>query len=703
MKKLLEITLLSDLCVSEGGAYNSMLDTDICYDDYGFPYIPARRLRGCLRECALELADWGAKIDPDTLFGKPSEQSAKVRLGNAVIQDAEKYKTLINEMTGHPFLHRQNVLNMYSYIRTQTAISPVTGSADPTSLRTMRVARKGLVFRSQVDLSDSSLYEQLEMCCNVLSHMGIARTRGFGEVSAKLKAVEEDQSTSEAKETDIKLVPDADSLTIRIDLLEPLVAKSHDGGEAKTMDYIEGAKILGLIVQRLKGSKVSFVDFMSQGKLTCSNAYLTIDKKRSSEVPACFYEIKNNDEEYINRLYEDNASGNLHTEEQLSQMRHSYVVLQEDGSITKKDVEIQQRYHHTRPADKSIGRASAAEPDSIFYQISSICEGQSFTGIIRGSSSQIKTVYEMFTAEPEAFMGYARTSEYGLVRINVTASEKSRPSVRTSGRKFAFILRAPAIVYNEKAFYSTDSNDLISEIIAAICRDKKETDILKAEKYLKYTDLGGFNVTWGMRKPSVKAFGAGSVVVIQFKEDTEVTIPEALFIGERNAEGFGEAEILLLDHKKAAARCGIIKDGSGPGNGTLDVSGFGIAKDICDDKLSAYIREKAILDAESFFRSVSLRPVVSNMLLMHEENSTVAGIRSAVESRFGKSLQSKQKKKEIAKEILERTEKGTKSILNDFCRDFGIQGYEKDIEWIRMQYLKDFLVHGKYRIRQIGQ
>ena len=53
----IKIELLSDMCVSDGGIYNSAIDTDICYDEYGFPYIPAKRLKGCLRECALELKD----------------------------------------------------------------------------------------------------------------------------------------------------------------------------------------------------------------------------------------------------------------------------------------------------------------------------------------------------------------------------------------------------------------------------------------------------------------------------------------------------------------------------------------------------------------------------------------------------------------------------------------------------------------------
>ena len=33
----IKIELLSDMCVSDGGIYNSAIDTDICYDEYGFP------------------------------------------------------------------------------------------------------------------------------------------------------------------------------------------------------------------------------------------------------------------------------------------------------------------------------------------------------------------------------------------------------------------------------------------------------------------------------------------------------------------------------------------------------------------------------------------------------------------------------------------------------------------------------------------
>ena len=50
MKYKLQIQLKSDLCASSGDSFGSLIDNDICYDKYGFPYIPAKRLKGILRE-----------------------------------------------------------------------------------------------------------------------------------------------------------------------------------------------------------------------------------------------------------------------------------------------------------------------------------------------------------------------------------------------------------------------------------------------------------------------------------------------------------------------------------------------------------------------------------------------------------------------------------------------------------------------------
>ena len=83
------IKLLSDLCTASGETHNSMVDTDIVYDEYGIPYIPAKRIKGCIREAALEMMEMGLieQLQYLKIFGKEGNQRSGFSLSNAYIQD----------------------------------------------------------------------------------------------------------------------------------------------------------------------------------------------------------------------------------------------------------------------------------------------------------------------------------------------------------------------------------------------------------------------------------------------------------------------------------------------------------------------------------------------------------------------------------------------------------------------------------------
>ena len=66
----------------------------------------------------------------------------------------------------------------------------------------------------------------------------------------------------------------------------------------------------------------------------------------------------------------------------------------QDGRLQKYDVEMEERYHHSRPEDKSIGRAIDSA-SSKFYQISSIKAGQTFKGFVSGKPELIREIYEL--------------------------------------------------------------------------------------------------------------------------------------------------------------------------------------------------------------------------------------------------------------------------------------------------------------------
>ena len=697
---LIRIELMSDMCVSDGSAYNSQIDTDLCSDRYGLPYIPAKRIRGCLRECALELNDWGDEIDTDLLFGDKGERSkrAKIRLSNAYLDQYEDYKAFVLNNHGHMLTHPQNVLKAFSYVRTQTSIDYETGVADDASLRAMRVADKGLVFEARVQVEEK-YYEQLERCCSILRHMGIARTRGFGEVKVTLQEAK-DPSENIYKADHAELMSSASELHYEISLVEPVICKSVNGGEARTLDYIEGSKILGLISENLDED---YLTFMSRGKLCCTNAYISREGIRYTEIPGYIYKIKNDKSHYVNRLADPAEYRQEMENVQLSQMKHCYAAF--DGNeLCLTDVKTEERYHHRRPDDKSIGRAAAGEDNEAdFYQMESISEGQTFAGKISGSPEQIEKVYGILTRIPCHYIGFSKSSEYGKVTVRVTKTCGSEKRELVSGTDLVVNLNAPAIIYNDHAMASSDPGELQEEILASLKKAwNLEAKPVTAERYIKNVTLGGYNVTWNRRKPTIQAFDKGTAIRFRFAEP--VTIPDGagLMIGERTAEGYGEASIICFSEEKMPWLGPIREPVKQCLTRQIDASSAFACK-LAGPLLDAFLRRKAVdavrEKANAFGRKKGIyKPTVSNMMLLTKEYDNIEDVRKAIEDRYGKKTGTKPEKKEAAEEIL-RSVSDARRLEEDFARETGICNMNMDRDEMQMKYLREFLTQMKYSMR----
>lgn len=725
--KKIRIELLSDMCVSDGGIYNSAIDTDICYDSYGLPYIPGKRLKGCLRECAQELKDWGYNIPIGSMFGEKGSQKGKIIICNAYLTNRDSYINSIQHMSNSPLCHPQNILKNFSYIRTQTSIDYETGVADEKTLRTIRVANKGLVFEADVEICENniSLNEALEKCLAVFCHIGIARTRGYGEIHASLvrKKVKMDD---EKKCTSYK--QGSTELEYEIYLQEPIICKSVNGQEENSLDYIEGAKILGLVGQMLKddGKDDKFLEWLNKKDLYFSNAYLAVDGKRLYEVPASVFEIKNNDKDYRNKIYLDKKLTDKDNTEQipecdkslqLSQMKHKYVYINEAGNMECHSVEIEMRYHHSRPKDKSIGKAAELiDEDSKFYQISSIREGQAFRGIIKGSADIIKEIYKYIENHPVVSLGYGRNGEYGRCNIYVTDVSGQIKQQEKEIQKFYVLLKSPAIIYNDKAMYSTDVEDFKEEIFANIFvnNEYKQKDFnIDITKYVNITPIGGFNVTWGQRKPTVYAFDKGTVICVELPKKTKTRLGQ-LWIGERCMEGFGETEVVeIVNTEKYQGKILYTSSNKYDNQILTDISKEPFLQEIASKLFSEFLRYNASINVHSLFdlekANDSLKPTISNMLLICKETSDISQIYEVCKDRFSKSSGNKDKKLDNAMKILNHVqpEKSESTnivhrLLEEFQNIYQIRGFKGDKEEViwNMKYIHELLVQLKYLIRK---
>ena len=398
----IQIKLLSDLCTCSGETYNSIVDTDVTYDENGIPYIPAKRIRGCIREAGLEMLEFGliSRQEYEEVFGKEGNQNSAFSLSNAYISDYEEVTEALQKTPFTELKSQQNVLDQYTATRTQTAVDLRTGVADKNSLRTIRVVRKGLTFEAdcnwkpKVSKGDSEKAfrpEILGQAVSLVKHMGMSRTRGLGLVRMKLS-----DTAGERKQPHVLFdkgqLSDRNKITYKITLKSPMICKSPQGNQAATQDYIAGSKVLGLIAEALKDD--GYQKLTSQGEeLIVSNAYPVYKGKRTVPARISLQKVKDQSFEKDGTMcIKDMLLLKSPKEIEGKQMTPANIpYIDENGTIL--DVSTQISYHHQRPADKSTGHATGLDK-STFYQLASISEGQSFCGYIIADRTQAEQIME---------------------------------------------------------------------------------------------------------------------------------------------------------------------------------------------------------------------------------------------------------------------------------------------------------------------
>jgi CRISPR/Cas system CSM-associated protein Csm3 (group 7 of RAMP superfamily) len=213
----MKITFISDAIPGSGEGYGAVIDSDIIFDEVGIPFIPAKRIKGCLRESThdvctmlkeseakiievnLSMVEGKCKTDKKEkkeftlvreIFGEAGmKTSAPISFSNFTIKDyKENFDALVYfERTYPEIVSPQRVVQTYTYLRQSTAIDE-TGIADDHSLRTFRVLKKGKLFEGTIGIEnqDPGVEKLLALACWNLRYIGTKRTRGFGEIQCRL-------------------------------------------------------------------------------------------------------------------------------------------------------------------------------------------------------------------------------------------------------------------------------------------------------------------------------------------------------------------------------------------------------------------------------------------------------------------------------------------------------------------------------------
>lgn len=586
----IKITLQSDLCVGSGYSYAGVIDSDVTSDRYGFPYIPARRLKGCMREAAEMIR---VVLGPNTitaLFGdRGQKRPGGLMIGNARIANY----ALIAEAAGDPAFHRQytrdTILQQFSSVRAQTMIN-ADGTAKDNSLRFIRVINQAsplakpdhpenLSFYAEVSYPEE--YENdLAMIVQATRSIGMNRNRGLGHVRCELNAA--DAQTIAATTADA--AGDDEAVEIRYILTneEPLMISMGSDNVSET--YIPGRMILGSLAANYldghaeRAEDTAFRDLFLNGSRTqFLNAYITNGQgERCVPVPGYIRRLKKTKHLVNYELIhmapgpEDDkiAPEELATYEvtggnQPKTLAGKYCVIDRNHDIQIRETERQLTYHH---------RHQHGDEEVQLYSHLEVTEGQSFVGIIRTSAAYKDLVISLL--EQGLQIGKSRSAQYGKCATEVQAVVPAAADLISvhKGDDVLVSLSAPAVLLENgqeltgyEQVYEAVARDL--GIDGKVGTAMPEPDGRQPFGMIDTGLIYGYQSVWNLRRTPVAAISAGSVLVYHMEED--VQIDRNRLIGSMQLEGCGEIHVenmVDLPYRLKAADASRQMEGTATGN-----------------------------------------------------------------------------------------------------------------------------------------
>lgn len=566
----IHITLYSDLCSGNGYSYYGTIDSEAEHDDLGIPFIPARRLKGCLRECAKLLRDaglWEESTDPlNYLFGVSGDDSTKgIKIENAYISGYEQIKVGLKLLQENKeikkYISPYEVLDLFSDVKAQTRME--NGVADDNSLRFTRIIHQFSPFDKENRLEFIAKVEypygqedKLEQICKSLRHIGMNRNRGLGCVKCEFKAEDKAADTKD----EIKIVENVEinkdlnqklNITVFFENLGPLIISGDD--KNTTLKYISGKSVLGalagsyLSIDGNSADDEEFVRLFLSGDTIYSDFNISDGEHIFYPAPSFINKMKKS-KKYVNSLkYSDNqgyssddynpANGN-----QPKKLKGKYIYLEnsnKSGALNILDCNTKQRviYHHRRG------------DDALLYSQTALKEGQIFAGSIICGSQYYELLLGLLKNTNFSF-GKSKTAQYGKCRI-ISLNTDIINDFNVKKDELIYVSLASRGIFSDDYGYTQEPKKvykIIGEQLGLL-NGKVDVDIQIGETDYPFCSIQpamiyGYSGVWNLRKAPIAGIESGSTFVYKAAKDVGI---KNYYVGERNLEGFGKVSIYKGD------------------------------------------------------------------------------------------------------------------------------------------------------------
>lgn len=537
----LRITLESDMCCGLGSGNGTNIDTLTAFDETGLPVIPGKRLKGLLRERASFLEKNGYKNGSvKALFGS-STQAGIIRVENA---NLENYLSLNHQLLSeNSGLTNRIVSETYALTRTQTEVGK-DGIAKKTSLRTTQTVKRGTRFEADILLSfDGDISGELQLLkdsVRCLRHIGLNRTRGFGEVSCEI--IDE----GEAKEITVYAYTNSNNVVtvpFKITLLDDIVLS---GGSNISPDYISGTKLQGVFAGLAKHDSTLVNSVLHN--ITFKNAYITNYFPAIDDIivldptPLSIYQVvddKDDEKKCCNKAdWPDYSEEN--PEFKYDQMA-GFSKIRED-TLYYSHVLREIGYHYSTWINKTdstvindFDNAEAGGTENQLYTFNKILKGQAFAGSISADENLIE-IFKSLIDQRDNILRFGASSSSQYARAKFEFGEIAQPEQEKINAEKIMIISflSDVVICDENGNITADTRCLMEEL-----QKKIEFDVSNVKIFSKIVTTGGYNNKWKLPRPQRLAFSKGTTIRLGQCAVNQSAVSKYGSVGLFQNEGFG--------------------------------------------------------------------------------------------------------------------------------------------------------------------
>lgn len=562
MKMKVVMTLLSDALPGGGVASKGIVDREVACDARGLPLIPARRIKGILREAAEELVFLGMHNDDEVteLFGASGgAKAAPLRLSDGELENAASYRSFLDGPAQSSAKLKTlfapvSVLENFSSLRAQTTIDE-TGTAADNTLRISRVLNKGQRFEFSVEFPDE-FKGLMEDACAVVDSFGSSRNRGLGAVRLKLEPVSEAAAAQTANAAALDL-PEQDvgvlcEMKVMASALSQLLTAGEVGDETESAGYIPGYAVLGAFAHLYlekngdaSADDAEFDECFLSGSVKWGPLYPSDGQGGFfAPAPLSVHTYKDSEDRFNlvcgapepSKIFKG-AGGAM------------WSVGTGFENFTTVAPKMNVEYHHQRAADRSFGKALENGGDGgVFFQYETLERGQYFCGKVVGTGSTLKKLAALLPGDGLVRLGRSKNTQYGECRVTlgsiVPCASEALPAVWPAGGRMVFRMLSDTVVANEYGYAKPEAELLRREFCRLLGLSAEGPQTLVIEErgaHIRKKELSGYLGVWNLPKAQQPALAAGVVLVLKNETgaDIDMTQLPGQSAGERAAEGCG--------------------------------------------------------------------------------------------------------------------------------------------------------------------